>query len=79
MYYYNCFYADVGSAGVGRTGTYIAIDILTKEGEAEGAIDIPGCVLNMRQNRPNMVQTEVCNKHALKVCIDVKCRLMHGY
>ncbi|XP_052249639.1 receptor-type tyrosine-protein phosphatase alpha-like [Dreissena polymorpha] len=45
------------SAGVGRTGTYIAIDILTKEGEAEGAIDIPGCVLNMRQNRPNMVQT----------------------
>ncbi|KAH3713060.1 hypothetical protein DPMN_072825 [Dreissena polymorpha] len=45
------------SAGIGRTGTYIAIDILTKEGEAEGAIDIPGCVLNMRQNRPNMVQT----------------------
>ncbi|XP_052251894.1 receptor-type tyrosine-protein phosphatase T-like [Dreissena polymorpha] len=45
------------SAGVGRTGTYIAIDILTKEGEAEGAVDIPGCVLNMRQNRPNMVQT----------------------
>ncbi|XP_052252654.1 receptor-type tyrosine-protein phosphatase kappa-like [Dreissena polymorpha] len=45
------------SAGIGRTGTYIAIDILTKEGEAEGAVDIPGCVLNMRQNRPNMVQT----------------------
>ncbi|XP_052762438.1 receptor-type tyrosine-protein phosphatase mu-like isoform X3 [Mya arenaria] len=45
------------SAGVGRTGTYIAFDILTKEGEAEGSIDIPGCVLNMRQNRPNMIQT----------------------
>ncbi|XP_052250966.1 multiple epidermal growth factor-like domains protein 10 isoform X2 [Dreissena polymorpha] len=45
------------SAGIGRTGTYIAIDILTKEGEAEGSIDIPGCVLNMRQNRPYMVQT----------------------
>ncbi|XP_052763723.1 receptor-type tyrosine-protein phosphatase S-like [Mya arenaria] len=45
------------SAGVGRTGTYIALDILTNEGEAEGAIDIPGCVLNMRQNRPNMIQT----------------------
>ncbi|XP_052763633.1 receptor-type tyrosine-protein phosphatase mu-like isoform X2 [Mya arenaria] len=45
------------SAGVGRTGTYIGLDVLTKEGEAEGAIDIPGCVLNMRQNRPNMVQT----------------------
>ncbi|XP_052764503.1 protein draper-like isoform X2 [Mya arenaria] len=45
------------SAGVGRTGTYIALDILTKEGEAEKAIDIPGCVHKMRQNRPNMVQT----------------------
>ncbi|XP_052765389.1 receptor-type tyrosine-protein phosphatase epsilon-like isoform X2 [Mya arenaria] len=45
------------SAGVGRTGTYIALDILTKEGEAEGAIDIPGCVLNMRQSRPSMIQT----------------------
>ncbi|XP_052762196.1 receptor-type tyrosine-protein phosphatase C-like [Mya arenaria] len=45
------------SAGVGRTGTYKALDILTKEGETEGAIDIPGCVLNMRQYRPNMIQT----------------------
>ncbi|XP_052762248.1 receptor-type tyrosine-protein phosphatase S-like [Mya arenaria] len=45
------------SAGVGRTGTYIALDILTKEGEAEKAIDISGCVHKMRQNRPNMVQT----------------------
>ncbi|XP_052223932.1 uncharacterized protein LOC127839582 [Dreissena polymorpha] len=45
------------SAGVGRTGTFIAIDILTNEGEAEGAIDVPGCVLNLRQKRPNMVQT----------------------
>ncbi|XP_052249753.1 receptor-type tyrosine-protein phosphatase T-like [Dreissena polymorpha] len=47
------------SAGIGRTGTYIAIDILTKEGESERAVDIAGCVLNMRQNRPNMVQTAV--------------------
>ncbi|XP_052763712.1 receptor-type tyrosine-protein phosphatase kappa-like [Mya arenaria] len=45
------------SAGVGRTGTYIALDILTTEGQTEGAIDIPGCVGNMRQNRPNMIQT----------------------
>ncbi|XP_052762775.1 receptor-type tyrosine-protein phosphatase kappa-like isoform X2 [Mya arenaria] len=45
------------SAGVGRTGTYIALDILTKEGEAEQMVDIPACVANMRQNRPNMIQT----------------------
>ncbi|XP_052221304.1 receptor-type tyrosine-protein phosphatase T-like [Dreissena polymorpha] len=45
------------SAGIGRTGTYIALDILIREGEAENMVDIPGCVVTMRQNRPNMVQT----------------------
>ncbi|XP_052770852.1 multiple epidermal growth factor-like domains protein 10 [Mya arenaria] len=45
------------SSGVGRTGTYIALDVLTEEGETEKAIDISGCVHKMRQNRPNMVQT----------------------
>jgi len=47
------------SAGIGRTGTYIALDTLTMEGEAEGAVEIPGCIINMRQNRINMVQTAV--------------------
>ncbi|XP_052762069.1 tyrosine-protein phosphatase corkscrew-like [Mya arenaria] len=45
------------SAGIGRTGTYIALDILTKEGESEGSIHIPGCVINMRHDRANMIQT----------------------
>ncbi|XP_052764175.1 uncharacterized protein LOC128206074 isoform X1 [Mya arenaria] len=45
------------SAGVGRTGIYIALDILTEEGEVERAIDILGCVHTIRRNRPNMVQT----------------------
>ena len=49
----------VFSAGIGRTGTYIALDTLTMEGEAEGAVEIPGCIINMRQNRINMVQTAV--------------------
>ncbi|XP_052761968.1 receptor-type tyrosine-protein phosphatase epsilon-like [Mya arenaria] len=45
------------SAGVGRSGTYIALDILSNEGEAEKAINIPGCVFDMRRNRPNMIQS----------------------
>ncbi|XP_052761685.1 uncharacterized protein LOC128204314 [Mya arenaria] len=45
------------SAGVGRTGTYIALDILAQQGEVDGAVDIPGCVMDLRQNRPKMVQT----------------------
>lgn len=45
------------SAGVGRTGTYIALDRLTTEGRAEGSVNIFGCVLDMREQRVNMVQT----------------------
>ncbi|XP_052763376.1 uncharacterized protein LOC128205628 isoform X3 [Mya arenaria] len=45
------------SAGVGRTGTYIAMDLLTREGEAEGSVNIHGCVTNLRHRRTRMVQT----------------------
>ncbi|XP_052242475.1 receptor-type tyrosine-protein phosphatase gamma-like [Dreissena polymorpha] len=44
-------------AGIGRTGTYIALDILIHEGEDEEAVEIYGCVLNMRRNRVSMIQT----------------------
>ncbi|KAL4216294.1 Protein tyrosine phosphatase [Mactra antiquata] len=45
------------SAGIGRTGTYIAIDLLTEEGLTEGSVDVFGCIRNMREQRVNMVQT----------------------
>ncbi|XP_053387134.1 receptor-type tyrosine-protein phosphatase alpha-like, partial [Mercenaria mercenaria] len=45
------------SAGVGRTGTYIALDRLVKEGESTGSVDVFGCVMSMREQRVNMVQT----------------------
>ncbi|XP_060584800.1 tyrosine-protein phosphatase 69D-like [Ruditapes philippinarum] len=45
------------SAGIGRTGTYIALDSITNEGEAEGAVDIYAFVRNMREQRVNMIQT----------------------
>jgi protein tyrosine phosphatase len=47
------------SAGIGRTGTYIAVDSLTEEGETEGGVDVYAFVRNMRQQRVNMVQTVV--------------------
>ena len=47
------------SAGIGRTGTYIALDMLTNEGETEKAIDIPACVRKMRECRTNMIQNAV--------------------
>ncbi|UJR31995.1 hypothetical protein I4U23_019465 [Adineta vaga] len=45
------------TAGVGRTGTYIAIDAMIDKIEQEGKIDIYDFVLQMRRERSLMVQT----------------------
>lgn len=47
------------SAGVGRTGTIIALDVLLQQLENEKAVDINAFVHKMRLCRPHMVQTEV--------------------
>ncbi|XP_029977351.1 receptor-type tyrosine-protein phosphatase H-like [Sphaeramia orbicularis] len=46
------------SAGVGRTGTIIALDVLLQQLEKEKAVDINGFVYKMRLSRSHMVQTE---------------------
>ncbi|XP_051477770.1 receptor-type tyrosine-protein phosphatase eta isoform X3 [Apus apus] len=46
------------SAGVGRTGTFIAIDRLIQQMEMEGTVDVYGVVYDLRMHRPLMVQTE---------------------
>ena len=47
------------SAGVGRTGTFIAVDIGLEQAKKEGVVDIAGIVNGLRQQRMNMVQTLV--------------------
>lgn len=47
------------SAGIGRTGTYIAIDVLSETGKTHSKINIAEYVKKMRRNRMNMVQTYV--------------------
>jgi protein tyrosine phosphatase len=51
------------SAGVGRSGTFIALDRLLQQFDKlpfYGYLDIYGTVLEMRQCRDKMVQNEVC-------------------
>ena len=47
------------SAGVGRTGTYISIDMMLKKKEQEGILDVFDTVRRLRWQRRYMVQTVV--------------------
>ncbi|XP_056317865.1 receptor-type tyrosine-protein phosphatase eta [Danio aesculapii] len=46
------------SAGVGRTGTFIAIDRLIFQIERDGVVDVYGIIHDLRMHRTLMVQTE---------------------
>ena len=47
------------SAGVGRTGTFIAVDMALEQAEKERKVDIAGIVNRLREQRMKMVQTDV--------------------
>jgi len=47
------------SAGVGRTGTFIALDALYENGQKTWYVDIMEYAQMMRKDRMNMIQTKV--------------------
>ena len=47
------------SAGVGRSGAYIAIDSLLEQAKQEDQVDVFRFTALMRSNRVNMIQTVV--------------------
>ena len=51
------------SAGVGRTGTFITIDIALEQINSEGVVGIYNIVDKLRHQRPLMVQSQVCCQH----------------
>ena len=57
---FTCYmYICVCSAGVGRTGTFIAIDVQLQRMAVENTINVKEFVLKMRAQRPFMIQNTV--------------------
>lgn len=56
------------SAGTGRTGCYIVLDVMLDMAECEGVVDIYNCVKTLCSRRVNMIQTEVGDA-ALPPCL----------
>ncbi|XP_038161140.1 receptor-type tyrosine-protein phosphatase beta isoform X2 [Cyprinodon tularosa] len=56
------------SAGVGRTGTFIALDRVLQQLDSKGSIDLYGCIFDLRLHRQHMVQTE-CQYAFLHQCV----------
>jgi len=50
------------SAGVGRTGAFIALDCLLDQADAEGVVDVFALTNQMRKDRINMIQTVVSTR-----------------
>ncbi|XP_048236958.1 multiple epidermal growth factor-like domains protein 6 [Haliotis rufescens] len=46
------------SAGIGRTGTWIALDYLIGQAKAEGVVDVYECIVRLRHQRMDLIQTE---------------------
>ena len=53
------------SAGIGRTGTFLAVDYLLEQAKAEGVVDVVKYTDLMRSNRMNMIQTPVSLWHVV--------------
>jgi protein tyrosine phosphatase len=54
------------SAGIGRTGTYIALDALYENGQETGCVGVKEFTEKLRQNRMNMIQTVVSFMYLMK-------------
>lgn len=67
------------SAGIGRTGTFIALDYMLDEGGTENYVDVKSYVTSLRQQRGKSIQTYVgflfyqsyLKSVCLSVCLDL--------
>lgn len=63
------------SAGIGRTGTFIALDYMLDEGGTENYVDVKSYVTSLRQQRGKSIQTYVgflfYQSYLKSVCLSV--------
>ncbi|ESN96119.1 hypothetical protein HELRODRAFT_67780, partial [Helobdella robusta] len=59
------------SAGVGRTGTFIALDHLIRQAVDVEAVDVYKCLKLLRSYRNHMIQAVVCVNVCVCVCVCV--------
>ena len=50
-----------GSAGIGRTGVYIMLELGLAHFQTRASVDMPAMLAQLRSQRMGMVQTEVCH------------------
>jgi len=62
------------SAGVGRTGVFIALSIVLERMRYEGVVDLYQTVKLLRTQRQGMIQSEVRYMHVSVQCTSVNCR-----
>ena len=58
-FFYTYWYLLFCSAGVGRTGTFITIDIVLEQAKKYGVVNIAGVINKLRHQRMQMVQNLV--------------------
>ena len=60
---------------MGRTGTFIAIDIVLERAEKQKRVDMSGVLIKMRHQRMKMVQTAVSNIFIMTITIDILAKI----
>ena len=59
LFYFSSGHFCILSAGVGRTGSFLAIHLALEQAKTKGYVDIPAIIFSLRRQRMKMVQTQV--------------------
>ena len=65
------------SAGCGRTGTYIVLDMCLKQVRNEDKVDVFECLRRVREQRSFMVETQVCILSTCSMAIKCEKEFIH--